>query len=255
MCCLVYDHTLYDDKGVSTVQPNSADKNPFVSKKFAWLPSDFRVNDNGDVCLVSPYINNLQQSHKDLYSVIPTILGLFIPMFERVLGAIDKTNRPRTRGSFLVYWHSMGVYFQPGSPEDKALFPYIQKYHPSPGRMKYAGSGDVSCLWKSTSRREPYDSDEEARREDGYSGFPGDTRDERYAAWVLTQKMTLPEAHPTYQGALEADFRVASLRGRTIQVIVKLANIHLTPEKPKYAGGSWHVEGKHSAWIQRWCVP
>lgn len=29
-----------------------------------------------------------------------------------------------------------------------------------------------------------------------------------------------------------------------IQVIVKLANIHLTPEKPSYGGGSWHVEGQ-----------
>jgi hypothetical protein len=29
-----------------------------------------------------------------------------------------------------------------------------------------------------------------------------------------------------------------------IQVIVKLANIQLTPEKPSYPGGSWHVEGQ-----------
>lgn len=29
-----------------------------------------------------------------------------------------------------------------------------------------------------------------------------------------------------------------------IQVIVKLANIHLTPSKPDYAGGSWHIEGQ-----------
>ncbi|KAL2866597.1 DUF4246 domain-containing protein [Aspergillus lucknowensis] len=28
-----------------------------------------------------------------------------------------------------------------------------------------------------------------------------------------------------------------------LQVIVKLANIELTPEKPEYHGGSWHVEG------------
>ncbi|EIW52510.1 uncharacterized protein TRAVEDRAFT_134541 [Trametes versicolor FP-101664 SS1] len=33
------------------------------------------------------------------------------------------------------------------------------------------------------------------------------------------------------------------LCGRTVQVIVKLANIVLTPKKPKYSGGSWHVEG------------
>lgn len=29
-----------------------------------------------------------------------------------------------------------------------------------------------------------------------------------------------------------------------LQVIVKLANIELTPEKPNYAGGSWHIEGQ-----------
>ncbi|ANZ75079.1 BA75_02687T0 [Komagataella pastoris] len=28
-----------------------------------------------------------------------------------------------------------------------------------------------------------------------------------------------------------------------LKVITKLANIHLTPEKPSYPGGSWHVEG------------
>ncbi|OCH87177.1 hypothetical protein OBBRIDRAFT_806237 [Obba rivulosa] len=34
-----------------------------------------------------------------------------------------------------------------------------------------------------------------------------------------------------------------SLRGRDTQVIVKLANIVLTPDKPAYAGGLWYVEG------------
>ncbi|KAF9469550.1 hypothetical protein BDZ94DRAFT_1180725 [Collybia nuda] len=31
---------------------------------------------------------------------------------------------------------------------------------------------------------------------------------------------------------------------RGLQIIVKLANIHLTPEKPAYNGGTWHVEGQ-----------
>ena len=34
-----------------------------------------------------------------------------------------------------------------------------------------------------------------------------------------------------------------SLRGRKLQVITKIASIHLTPEKPRYGGGAWHVEG------------
>ncbi|WKT53633.1 Protein of unknown function DUF4246 [Fusarium oxysporum f. sp. vasinfectum] len=29
-----------------------------------------------------------------------------------------------------------------------------------------------------------------------------------------------------------------------LQVVVKLANIHLTPEKPTYSGDSWHTEGQ-----------
>ena len=29
-----------------------------------------------------------------------------------------------------------------------------------------------------------------------------------------------------------------------LQVIVKLANIHLTPDKPNYEGGTWHVDGQ-----------
>lgn len=29
-----------------------------------------------------------------------------------------------------------------------------------------------------------------------------------------------------------------------LQIIVKFANICLTPEKPTYGGGSWHVEGQ-----------
>ncbi|UJR21058.1 hypothetical protein I4U23_024158 [Adineta vaga] len=39
------------------------------------------------------------------------------------------------------------------------------------------------------------------------------------------------------------------LRGRKLQVIVKLANIILTPENPKYPGGVWHVEGMENEHI------
>ncbi|KAG8912828.1 hypothetical protein FRC01_004876 [Tulasnella sp. 417] len=34
-----------------------------------------------------------------------------------------------------------------------------------------------------------------------------------------------------------------SIQGKEVQVIVKLANIQLTPEDPFYLGGNWHVEG------------
>ncbi|KAJ4115383.1 hypothetical protein NW768_011235 [Fusarium equiseti] len=36
----------------------------------------------------------------------------------------------------------------------------------------------------------------------------------------------------------------SDLGPKKLQVIVKLANIHLTPENPTYPGGSWHTEGQ-----------
>ncbi|KAL5529747.1 hypothetical protein ACEPAG_5732 [Sanghuangporus baumii] len=62
--------------------------------------------------------------------------------------------------------------------------------------------------------------------------------------WEKNKIVGLPQLpEDGYTGGLEERQNVFSLRGRTIQVIVKLANIHLTPEKPEYKGGSWHIEG------------
>ncbi|KAI0642313.1 hypothetical protein C8Q79DRAFT_1013602 [Trametes meyenii] len=63
------------------------------------------------------------------------------------------------------------------------------------------------------------------------------------AAWMRAHHWPrLPDALP-FQPPPSDECVSLSLRGRTIQVIVKMANIVLTPEKPTYPGGSWHVEG------------
>ncbi|CAL9338612.1 hypothetical protein SUDANB108_00219 [Streptomyces sp. enrichment culture] len=61
--------------------------------------------------------------------------------------------------------------------------------------------------------------------------------------WWENRRPVVPDAPAfTPPEPPDASARV-SLRGRRLQVIVKLATIHLTPEKPDYPGGSWHVEG------------
>ncbi|MFD4321173.1 DUF4246 domain-containing protein [Streptomyces sp. NPDC058548] len=61
--------------------------------------------------------------------------------------------------------------------------------------------------------------------------------------WWENRRPVIPDAPAfTAPEVPDASARV-DLRGRGLQVIVKLATIHLTPEKPEYAGGSWHVEG------------
>jgi hypothetical protein len=51
-----------------------------------------------------------------------------------------------------------------------------------------------------------------------------------------------PEAFQPPSRPPKFDLR-AVYKKRGLQVIVKLANIELTPDKPNYDGGSWHVEG------------
>ncbi|WP_079042053.1 DUF4246 domain-containing protein [Streptomyces aureus] len=61
--------------------------------------------------------------------------------------------------------------------------------------------------------------------------------------WWENRRPVVPDAPDfTAPEVPDASARV-DLRGRGLQVIVKLATIHLTPEKPEYPGGSWHVEG------------
>ncbi|MFJ8079444.1 DUF4246 domain-containing protein [Streptomyces sp. NPDC096205] len=61
--------------------------------------------------------------------------------------------------------------------------------------------------------------------------------------WWENRRPVVPDAPDfTPPEVPDASARV-DLRGRGLQVIVKLATIHLTPEKPEYPGGSWHVEG------------
>ncbi|MGV9559593.1 DUF4246 domain-containing protein [Streptomyces sp. NPDC003401] len=70
-----------------------------------------------------------------------------------------------------------------------------------------------------------------------------DAWEQAYEAWYENRRPIVPDAPSfTPPEVPDASARV-DLRGRRLQVVVKLATIRLTPEKPEYRGGSWHVEG------------
>jgi len=93
-----------------------------------------------------------------------------------------------------------------------------------------------------------YDSEPEHPEEDDFSDKDAyEEALEAYEAavddWYQNRRPVVPDAPEfTAPEPVDASDRVV-LRGRRLQVIAKLATIHLTPEKPEYAGGSWHVEG------------
>ncbi|EGF78706.1 hypothetical protein BATDEDRAFT_12906 [Batrachochytrium dendrobatidis JAM81] len=150
----------------------------FISRKFQWLPSEFRVEQDGSVTINS-YINNLNPIwHRDMYKCIAKIFKCFVPMFESLIRTMD----PR--------------------------FKYI----------------DI-C--------------------NGTKGYKPPNKSSRGGMEPDTQVIR-PVYVPTLPEHFKPDYGLGmpvSLRGRNLQVIVKLTNIQLTPSKPKYNEGNWHIEG------------
>ncbi|KAI8920668.1 hypothetical protein BC831DRAFT_87138 [Entophlyctis helioformis] len=191
-------------------RPEFPTETKFVSLRFQWLPSEFRVHDNGTVSINS-YINNLHPIwHNSLYKTIAKVFERFVPLFESLFG----------------YRYGLELYID------------------DPNSLYMTGR-QLSEL------------------EDIIGDLPDDDDDEAYEAAVRVVKQLHAEEFRKsvgydYDGYSDSGFlqprlpatfspkrRVApvSLRGHNLQVIVKLANIHLTPEKPEYGGDDWHIEG------------
>ena len=68
----------------------------------------------------------------------------------------------------------------------------------------------------------------------------GRDEDDEYDDYYEHKEIKLPEVKSFKPPKID---RFVDLNDRSLQVIVKLANIELSPENPKYPGGSWHVEG------------
>ena len=89
--------------------------------------------------------------------------------------------------------------------------------------------------WYDTSNEPQYSSDNEQF-------------DDIYQNYLEQRPLILPDA-PTFQMPTIDSTKKIDLKGRQLQVIVKLANIILTPSNPTYAGGVWHVEGMENEHI------
>ncbi|WP_084477695.1 DUF4246 domain-containing protein [Nocardia jejuensis] len=103
--------------------------------------------------------------------------------------------------------------------------------HPRPLRIEAD-----SCSWYDEDPDKPVEPSEEEGTEARAAWHSAmDT-------WWDTRRPVVPDA-PEFSPPSLPDAARVDLRGRPLQVIVKLATIHLTPAKPEYAGGAWHVEG------------
>lgn len=95
---VVYGRSLDRTSG-QHIRPRSSDvESMFRSERFQWLPSEFQVQNDGTVRLVSPYINNIHpENHGVLVDVIQRVLENAVPMFEWVLSDLGRERQLPTR--------------------------------------------------------------------------------------------------------------------------------------------------------------
>jgi hypothetical protein len=107
---------------------------------------------------------------------------------------------------------------------------------------KETNKDDEASVSGSDSGDEPED-DEETEAEDSDGQTYYGTRQEVY--WKMMRKVVHPEAPEfvAWKYEVKPEF---SLRERfdNLQIIVKMASIELTPDKPSFPAGGWHVEGQ-----------
>ncbi|KAJ2448034.1 hypothetical protein GGF42_005255 [Coemansia sp. RSA 2424] len=73
---------------------------------FCWLPSEFRVADDGAVTIES-YINNLHPvKHAALYPIIARVFSKFLPLLEQVVTDLVHPRRPRVVSDSSKYYQS-----------------------------------------------------------------------------------------------------------------------------------------------------
>ncbi|KAI1938132.1 hypothetical protein LOZ66_003721 [Ophidiomyces ophidiicola] len=216
--------------------PYPEDSEPsFFSQTFQWLPCDVafvpvkRKADtdpqqggdfvpNGVRCKVSSYINNLHpDDHGNLYSIIEELIALSVPLWNLTLSGL----KAEIRSKRIEY---DTVTYDP----DPDTMPNSMK----PPRMKGEHETeywDRLYRWENEIRKLVLPEPGEFMPRPVISKY-------HFLADYKGKPNMVPEEHIV---DLYADYKESG-----IQVIVKLANIHLTPENPTYPGGSWHVEGQ-----------
>ncbi|KIO18082.1 hypothetical protein M407DRAFT_32229 [Tulasnella calospora MUT 4182] len=208
--CTVYGRTLAWTTGqdgkrhFELLKPPVQDQESWsYSEKFSWIPTDFQLGENGEPAKVLGHINNVHPEHHK--ELVPVIEGLV--------------------GRFSLLWDRVLTDLYPAN--DATL----------PGRGRVVGM----YKWEETENSPPRPAWKE------YQELGTEEYNRRYRAWEESRAIVVPtvdkRGYRASGGNIAHREHTDSIQGKKVQVIVKLANIHLTPEKPEYPGGKWHVEG------------
>lgn len=195
---------------------------PCLSAKYQWLPCD--VNLTGETPKIESYINNAHPvKHAALYPVIERIIAKSLPAWD------------------IVYRWPKDFEVQRVTAEQVGTECAIEEV---------CNSGDYDFECRPSKRPVNEDEDPREEEEEEEDWYEGSDRQKLDIEWFNQHHTFMTPDHKTETEDLirlkAEDVKSSGFFNGAprIQVIVKLANIHLTPEKSTYDGGSWHIEGQ-----------
>ncbi|KAH8916204.1 hypothetical protein BT69DRAFT_1250513 [Atractiella rhizophila] len=205
-----------------------------VSESFSWLPTPFKVSEDGKMCKIASYINNLDpKKYLEVYKALEDIFLLFVPMFERVLS--DLQMLPNVARQRVMVGD--GEFFD---EEDEDNHEELEEDEEDGGKAPSAPASPTQAPTRYDGVVPPLLSNAELAE------YEVRKQDVKYLkrAWQIVVSDVKKYPKKGVHAKQFANYPTISIRGVPAKVIIKLVNILLTPEKPTYPGGEWRVEGR-----------
>ncbi|KAK6354433.1 hypothetical protein TWF730_008837 [Orbilia blumenaviensis] len=237
---IIYNRTLSaTDRGpIRAPKAMESDREGF-SNQFCWLPSEFEVSPDGQNTKIKSYINNLasDEQKKTFYPILEKIFTKFVPLFNHVLGDLKMEKHNFRRVFARAGYRSWQEGFIKLTNEDHQV-----KWDKLLDQFVNGEEMDVNFFEKMPHVSKRFDADDVGDPEfEGCDDSDDEDLDQRGDMWAYEVRDNMGVYYPSNWEPPDITDDVA-LEGKTVKVIVKMANIVLTPEKPRYKGGSWHVE-------------
>ncbi|KAF3161506.1 hypothetical protein EYR41_002025 [Orbilia oligospora] len=189
------------------------------SEKFCWLPSEFEISKTGETKIAS-YINNLALDEEKtlFYPILEKIFSKFIPLFNHALADLRREAHELRR-----------VEYQEYREQQKSI----------------SGKSVTEDVYKKT-RDRLFRQFEKGEKLTADVIIEPETPNlfKRFVPFHKRTEVLFGGNPPSFvwEPPPESLLRSIQLQGTTVKVIVKMATLILTPEKPRTTGGPWHVE-------------
>ncbi|KAK3339955.1 hypothetical protein B0T25DRAFT_365827 [Lasiosphaeria hispida] len=197
----------------------------YWSSTYQWLPSNLAFQDDGTVRFTS-YINSLHpKKHQEIYDVVEKLIDISLPAWDAVLHGRSQLSQ---------------------DPTDKGDDVSIQTRFDLPPEANEITEDEIyeALNLEMIAAYEEKNGTIEIREEDLRWEQDKDAARIRHK-WRKVREPIYPEPREyepvTY---VREDSIRRKFKDNGLQVIVKMATIELTPEKPDFPAGGWHIEGQ-----------